>query len=373
MKKKIGVVGNSAWNIYNFRQNLIKHLLTEGYDIVTIAPDDGYGKHLEKLGCLYQPVHMQPKGNNPLKDLLFAKDLYYCYRHHKLDAVLQFTIKPNIYGSLAAKLAGIPCINNVTGLGTVFLHNNLTTKIAKILYKISFRFPYRIFFQNEDDRSLFLKLGLVREEKTALIPGSGVDLEKFLPSPSFTRNHPFVFLMIARLLYDKGIVEYAEAAQLLKKQAIPCVCKVLGSIETDAGLGVTHEKVMQWVEGQFIEHIEKVEDVRPYIAQADVVVLPSYREGTPRSLLEAASMAKPLIATNVPGCKEVVKDGYNGFLCHPQSATDLAEKMKKMYLLTDEQLKTMGQNSRTYMQEKFDQKIVFQIYTETLQTLFQNI
>lgn len=370
MKKKIGVVGNSAWNIYNFRQNLIKHLLAEGYDIVAIAPDDGYGEHLKKFGCQYQSVYMQPKGNNPLKDLRFANELYRSYRHYQLDAVLQFTIKPNIYGTFAAKLAGIPCINNVTGLGTVFLHNNVTTKIAKALYKIAFRFPYRIFFQNQDDLSLFLSLKLAKKEKTTLIPGSGVDLEKFSPSSSFVRNSPFVFLMIARLLYDKGVVEYVEAAKLLQAAGIPCICKILGSIETDAGLGVTQTQVNQWINEKLVEHVGRVEDVRPYIAQADVVVLPSYREGTPRSLLEAASMAKPLIATDVPGCREVVKDGYNGFLCEAQSAKDLADKMKKMYFLPNEQLAAMGENSRKYMQEKFDQKIVFQIYTDTLHALF---
>jgi glycosyltransferase involved in cell wall biosynthesis len=216
---------------------------------------------------------------------------------------------------------------------------------------------------------LFLSLKLVRKEKTEIIPGSGVNLESFLPQNEHQRQSPFVFLMIARLLYDKGIVEFVEAAKLLKSKSIHAVFRVLGGIETAAGLGVSKAEVEEWVKQGWIEYIDKVEDVRPYIQKADVVVLPSYREGTPRSLLEAASMEKPLIATDVPGCKEVVKHQYNGFLCQVCNAQDLAQKMQEMYELDEATLKQMSKNSRTYMIEKFDQKIVFQRYSKALKSI----
>jgi glycosyltransferase involved in cell wall biosynthesis len=366
MAVKIGLVVNSAWNIYNFRRDLIQHLMSEGYEIVAIAPNDGYGEHLKKIGCLFEEAVMQPKSSNPIHDLIFAKSLYQIYKKHQLKAVLHFTIKPNIYGTLAAKWAGIPSINNVTGLGTVFLHNDLKSKIAHFLYKFAFKFPAKIFFQNNDDLSLFLSSRLVEKIKTEIIPGSGVNLETFRPQNEHQRQSPFVFLMISRLLYDKGIVEFVEAAKILKSKSIYAVFRVLGGIETAAGLGVSKAEVEEWVKQGWIEHIDKVEDVRPYIQKADVVVLPSYREGTPRSLLEAASMEKPLIATDVPGCKEVVKHQYNGFLCEVQDAQDLAQKMQDIYELEEEKLKEMSKNSRNYMIEKFDQKIVFQQYSEAL-------
>ncbi|GAB4337282.1 MAG: glycosyltransferase family 4 protein [Flammeovirgaceae bacterium] len=369
MGLKIGLVVNSAWNIYNFRRDLIQYLMSEGYEIVAIAPNDGYGEHLKRMGCVYEEVKMQPKSSNPIYDLIFTKNLFQIYKKHQLRAVLHFTIKPNIYGTLAARWAGIPSINNVTGLGTVFLHDDLKSKIAKFLYKFAFRFPAKIFFQNDDDLSLFLSLKLVRREKTEIIPGSGVNLDTFSPQDEFKRQSPFVFLMIARLLYDKGIVEFVEAAKILKNKSLNAVFKVLGGIETTAGLGVSKMQVNEWVKHGWIEHFDKVEDVRPFIQKADVVVLPSYREGTPRSLLEAASMEKPLIATNVAGCKEVVKHQFNGFLCEVRNANDLAQKMQEIYELHEEKLKQMGKNSRIFMAEKFDQKLVFQKYNNALKNV----
>jgi glycosyltransferase involved in cell wall biosynthesis len=308
---------------------------------------------------------MDCKGSNPANDLKLTLQLMNVYRAANLEAVLHFTIKPNIYGTLACRMLNIPAINNITGIGTAFLHQNLTSWVAQLLYRMSFKYPKKVFFQNEDDRKLFLKRKLVRTEVTEVLPGSGVDLEHFKPEKP-TQNTKFTFLMIARLLYDKGICEYIDAIKLLRKNHIEASFQILGKIEPEKSLGITEEQLNEWINEGLIEYLGTTDDVRPFIAKADCVVLPSYREGTPRTLIEAASMAKPIIATDVPGCRETVIDGYNGYLCQVKNAFDLAAKMTKMIALSPEDLTKFEINSRDYAEAKFDQNIVVAKYAQAL-------
>ncbi len=364
---RIGIIINSSWNIYNFRMGLIEAFLKEGHQVVCISPDDGFVENLKVKGCEFFAVEMERKGANPLKDLFLIFKLFSIYRQAKLDITLHFTIKPNIYGTLAARLSQIPSFNNVTGLGTVFIHNNLTSKIAQNLYRFAFQFPKKVFFQNQDDLALFLQKKLISKKITDLLPGSGIDTEKFEPAANeSSTNIKFTFLLIARLLYDKGILEYIEAIKILKKGNIDAHFQLLGKIETDKGLGVTEEILQTWIAENLVVYLGTTDDVRPFIQAADCVVLPSYREGTPRTLLEAASMGKPLIATDVAGCRETIIDGKNGFLCHVRNATDLALKMTKMLELSDDKYREMGKQSRLLAVMKFDQKIVVQKYLQTI-------
>lgn len=343
---------------------LIKAFLEKGYEVVAVAPEDGYTRFLTETGCRFYPLKMENKGSNPLKDISLLRQLYRIYKEIGPDIVLQFTIKPNIYGTLAASRLGIPVINNVSGLGTVFLHNNFVSKIAQLLYRVSFRYASKVFFQNEDDRGLFVNKKLVRKEKTALLPGSGVNLEKYLPLP-FQRHTPFTFLLVARILYDKGIREYIEAIRLLKnKEAFRFM--LLGALDEESALGIPKKQVMQWVEEGLIEYFPFTSDIAPFIEQADCLVLPSYREGTPRTLLEGAALAKPLISTNVPGCRDVVEEGYNGYLCRVKDSKDLANKMQIISRLPDTTLRLMGQNSRKLVVLKYDEKIVVASYLEEI-------
>ncbi len=360
---RIGIIINSSWNIYNFRLGLIEAFRQEGHQVVAIAPDDGFVEDLKAKGCEFFPVEMERKGANPLKDLLLIFSLFNLYRQAKLDIALHFTIKPNIYGTLAARLSQIPAVNNVTGLGTVFIHDNLTSAIAQKLYRFAFQFPKKVFFQNQDDLDLFLEKKLISKKITDLLPGSGIDTEKFKPEAvKNNTNSRFTFLLIARLLYDKGILEYIEAIKIVKKENINADFQLLGKIETDKGLGVTKEILQTWIDKNLVTYLGTTNDVRPFIQAADCVVLPSYREGTPRTLLEAASMGKPLIATNVAGCKETIIDGKNGFLCEVRNAEDLAKKMLKMIQLPENEYREMGKQSRLLAVMKFDQKIVVQKY-----------
>ncbi|MEN7548286.1 glycosyltransferase family 4 protein [Rapidithrix thailandica] len=367
---RIGIVINTSWNIYNFRKGLIKRLLEEGHEVVAIAPRDDFSPLLEQMGCEYQAIRVYRKSSNPISDLRLVYDLYKVYTKSSLDIVLHFTIKPNIYGSVAAALAGIPVINNVTGLGTVFLRENYKSYIAKTLYRYSFRLPKVVFFQNQDDRKIFLQQALVSEKITDLLPGSGVDIHHFSPveqSDNEANQSSFTFLLVARLLYDKGILEYVDAIRKLRKEGrVKAKFQLLGDIENAAGLGIPLTQVKTWQQEGLLEYLGRVADVRPYIAKADCVVLPSYREGTPRSLLEAASMGKPLVATDVPGCKEVVYESVNGYLCPAKDAEGLANALEKMWQTPQSTLEEFRKNSRTLAVSQFDQQIVINKYFQAI-------
>lgn len=207
---RIAIVLNTSWNIYNFRMNFVQSLLTNGHEVHTIAPVDDYSPRLVEAGCHHHQVKMDSRGANPLKDAALIFELYNIYRKVKPDIILHYTIKPNVYGTLAASLLGIPVINNVCGLGTVFLKDNLVSAVALMLYKLSFRFAKKVFFQNPDDLKLFLEKKLVPKNAVDLLPGSGIDLKKFKPM-NFSRNEKFTFLLISRLITDKGVLEYIEA------------------------------------------------------------------------------------------------------------------------------------------------------------------
>lgn len=360
---RVAIVINTSWNIWNFRRSLVRALQEAGHEVLAIAPPDAYSERLEtELGCRYVPIRMENKGTNPVKDALLTRRFYQIYRRERPDIVLQYTIKPNIYGTLAAKLAGIPSVNNVSGLGTVFIVKNLVSKVALGLYRFAFQFPRRVFFQNADDRQLFLQHGLVRPEVTGLLPGSGVDTDRFRPATEFTRQQPFVFLMIARVLYEKGVEEYFEAARRVRLAVPGTRVQLLGGVDESGGVGVKRAVFEQWLQAGNIEYLGTTDDVAAHIRQADCVVLPSYREGTPKTLLEAAAMGKPIVTTNVPGCRETVEDGRNGLLCKVRDAEDLAAKMLHILRVPEHVLEAMGKAGRHLAETKFDEQLVLSKY-----------
>ncbi|MBC5774281.1 glycosyltransferase family 4 protein [Pontibacter sp. KCTC 32443] len=362
---RIAIVINTSWNIFNFRMSLIKALLAEGHEVVAIAPHDSYSQRLIDAGCRFVPVTME-KGTNPFKDIWLTWRLYRAYSRVKPDVVLHYTIKPNIYGAIAAHLAHIPSINNVSGLGTIFIKKDYISNIALRLYKQAFQYPFKVFFQNQDDRRLFLKHKLVRAGITEVLPGSGIDLQEFKPMPKPDPDAPFTFLMIARVLYEKGVAEYMEACRLLKEKYPGIKCQLLGQVDELSRFGIKQTVLDEWLATGAVEYLGTTDDVATIIAQADCVVLPSYREGTPRTLLEAAAMAKPLIATNVPGCREVVQQSINGLLCRVRNASDLADKMEQMLQMPPEQLQRMGEASRQIAETRFDVNFVIQRYLHAI-------
>lgn len=365
---KVAIVLNTSWNIYNFRLNFVKALISNGYEVHTVAPVDDFTSYLTAIGCHHHPVRMDSRGINPLKDIALVVELWSIYRSVKPDIILHYTIKPNVYGSLAASFLGIPVVNNVCGLGTVFLKKNLVSLVAKALYRWTFRFPKKVFFQNPDDRDLFVSNKLVPPGAADLVPGSGIDLKRFVPGP-FARNKQFTFLLISRMITDKGIMEYVEAVSKLKAKGLDARFQILGAKDPKHQRGIPTQVIDQWIESQTIEYLGTTEDVQPFIKSADCIVLPSYREGTPHTLLEAASCAKPIIATDVPGCHNVVKHNYNGLLCQLRNAADLASKMDEMAHLDDDALRQFGANGRLKMEQEFDEAFVINKYLETLDEL----
>lgn len=365
---KVAIVLNTSWNIYNFRLNFVKALLAEGHEVHTIAPVDDYTQYLQDVGCIHHKVKMDSRGANPIKDSALIIELWSIYRKLKPDVILHYTIKPNVYGTLAASWLKIPVINNVCGLGTVFLKKNLVSAIAILLYKWTFRIPRKVFFQNPDDLKLFLKRGLVPAHSADLLPGSGIDLNKFAPT-EFRRNKTFTFLLISRLITDKGVLEFIEAVKRLKARGLNAHYQILGAKDPKHQRGIKLKTIDEWISSGIIEYLGTTDDVRKFIKSADCIVLPSYREGAPHTLLEAASSSKPIIATDVPGCHHVVNHNLNGFLCRLKDADDLAEKMADMTMLDDETIRKFGENGRKKVESEYSESIVINKYIEALSSL----
>jgi len=358
---------NAGWNVVNFRTPLVKGLIADGHRLTVLTPDDGHAEALTGLGCAFVPLPMDLKGLAPHRDGALVWRFQREFRRLRPDCVLSFTIKNNIYGALAARRHGQPVLPNVTGLGTAFLSGRALQLVAEQLYRRAFARCPTVFFQNGDDRELFLDRRLVTAEQTRVLPGSGIDLAKFAP-PKAPRpdGRPFTFLLIARLLRDKGVVEFAEAARTLRARLPDARFVLLGPLGADNRTAIPAETVESWVSEGIVEHHPPVGDVRPLIAEADCVVLPSYREGAPRTLLEAAAMGRPLIATDVPGCRSVVDDGVTGLLCAVRDADSLALAMARMAAMPPGQRAAMGRAGRAKMEREYDQAIVVDAYRDAI-------
>ncbi len=364
--KKVILVSNTAWSIFNFRSGLMKKLDEEGFKVISIAPFDEYA---HKIPYEYHEIKMNNKGTNPFEDFVLFLRFFLLYRKLKPDVILHFTPKPNIYGTLAAKLLKKPCINNVAGLGTVFIQESLVTKIVRTLYSISQKSAQKIFFQNREDQVIFQKFGIF--ENTDLLPGSGIDTKRFSPQEKKSNNNYFAFLLHSRLIWDKGVGEFVEAARKIKRKNPDVKFQILGFLDVENTSAISKEQMDKWVDEGVIDYLGAVIDVREYIANSDCIVLPSYyREGIPRALLEAASMEKPIITTKNVGCKDVVDDGINGFLCEKKSVDDLVDKMNQMLLLTLKERNEMGIKGREKVVREFDEQIVIRKYFEAIEKIF---
>ncbi|QIK95844.1 glycosyltransferase family 4 protein [Sphingomonas sp. HDW15A] len=355
------IVSNCAWNIFHFRKPILDGLLRSGRKVTVSAARDGYETLLVEQGVAFEPLEFSASGKNPFEDALLAVRLRRIIRKAKPDAVLTFTIKPNIYGSLAAALSGTPAYPTVSGLGSAFLSGGILPKITKFLFRIALKGARLVFFQNEDDRELFHREKLVELEKTRLVAGSGIDLDAF-KAASLPTSKPFTFLQIGRILADKGVRELVEATRILRAEGKTCRVLLLGEIGSDNPSAIPASEVRKWIDEGLVEHVPPVNDVRPIIAQAHTLILPSYREGLPRSLLEGAAMARPLLASEVPGCRDLVSDGVNGFLCQARSSRSLADAMARMIDLSRDDLVRMGTKSRALAERKYDQSLVTEAY-----------
>jgi len=368
--KTIAIVINTSWNIYNFRLGLLKAFQAEGARIIAIAPRDEYSDKFEALGIEYYEIKFNNKGVNPIDEIKLTYDLYKLYKKTSPDILLHYTIKPNIYGAIAARILGIPVISNISGLGTVFLNQNISSKIARQLYRFSLYYPKIVFFQNAEDKELFIRKKLVKKSKAKLLPGSGINTNNFMPTKSIQqgdKEKSIQFLFIARLLKDKGIQEFVKASRKVCTQysgTISIKFNILGSYYPNNPTAITRREMEAWQEEGVINYLGESDNVKSIIAKSDCIVLPSYREGLSRVLLEASSMEKPIVTTNVPGCKDVVVDGLTGYLCEVKDSQSLATQMMKIISMTQSQRLTMGKKGREKMIAEFDEKIVVGKYFE---------
>ncbi len=368
--KKIAIVVNNSWYAWNMRANLGFAFQKQGYEVVFICPYDEYSQKI-KEHFEYQDISINSKGINPIEDLKTIYRYYKIYRKLKPDIILQYTIKPNIYGTIAANILKIPTINNIAGLGTLFINQNIITKIAKCLYKASQKKATKIFFQNQDDFKMFVNEKLVQKEKCDILPGSGVDLDKFQPIEK-KDDGIFRFLLISRMLWAKGIQEFVDAARIIQQKYSNVEFQLLGHLDMKSPTAISNEQMDVWVKEGYINYLGSSDDVRVEISRVDCIILPSfYREGTPRILLESASMEKPIITTDNVGCRDVVDDGISGYLCEIKNAQDLANKMEKMLKLTDEQRKAMGKEGRKKVKKEFDERIVIDKYLESIKGILK--
>jgi glycosyltransferase involved in cell wall biosynthesis len=360
---------NAAWNIANFRAGLIRGLQADGWEVVAMAPRDAHVPRVEALGCRFVEVPMQGSGTNPWQDLKLYRRFKAALATERPAAFLGFTIKPNVYGSLAAQSLGIPVVNNIAGLGTVFVRRNWLTTVAHVLYRLALRRSHCVLFQNEEDRSHFVEAGLVKHAHTQRVPGSGVDLAAFapVPLPAFGPARPMRFLFIGRLLREKGVPELAIAARELRARGANIEVQLLGFLDVDNPSAISRAEIEAWQAEGVLDYLGSTDDVRPHIAAAHCIVLPSYyREGVPRTLLEAAAMARPLIASDSVGCRDAIDDGVNGFLVRVRDVSDLSRQMLRFAALGDDQREAMARASRHKAEREFDEQLVVDAYRHLL-------
>lgn len=369
-RRTIVVIGGFAESLLNFRGPLLRTLVERGHRVVACAPAASAGvvDALAAMGVAYHDVPFKRAGLRPDQDLRALGTLVALLREIRPDIVLGYTIKPVIYGLLAARLAGVPRqFAIITGLGYAFVNSGararLVRAVVRRLYRLSLGSADRVFFQNPDDRALFEQMGLVRDAAQAvLINGSGVDVDAFQPAP--IPHGPASFLLIARLLRDKGISEYVEAARMIRARYPQAVFRLAGWID-DNPAAISERELSAWTAEGVIEYLGRLDDVRPALAASSVYVLPSYREGTPRTVLEAMAMGRPVVTTDAPGCRETVRDGRNGYLVPVQDAAALARALER-FLVEPGLIETMGREGRRMAVAKYDVRKVNGVILQTL-------
>ena len=370
-QNKIIISANVLFTITNFRKSLIEFLKDKNIEIVCVSNSDELSlsslQILKDLNVRFIKVDISRKGLNPIEDLKYLLNLIKVYKKEKPDLVMHFTIKPNIYGTLAARIAAIPSINTINGLGSAIIKDNFLSKILKYLYKFSLFFSSKVFFQNSDDLNFFVSDKLVNKNKTGIVPGSGVDTNFFKDCES--NNDKLTFLLVSRLLKDKGIYEYIDAIKGLDIQNKKCRFLLAGQFDSGNPTAITTDEVKYWEESSTIEFLGKTDNIKEFLKLADVIVLPSYREGLSRVLIESASAFKPIITTNVAGCKDVVVEKENGFLCDVKSASSLKNCIEKMINISNDERKIMGLNSNKIAINKFDKDIVNRVYFEEIKKI----
>ena len=371
---KILFFANTDWYLYNFRLPLAAFLRNKGWQVLFVSPPGPYGDRLRAAGYHWVPLSLERRSLNPVRELLVLHRLRQIYARERPDLVHHFTIKSVVYGALLARLMGIPCVNAVTGLGHVFTSQRWRMRALRPLVRGLLRLALggagsRLVLQNPDDVAAFQQHRLIAPESIRLIRGSGVDIARFSPTERSDATRSLRLLLASRLLWEKGIGEYVEAARRLRAGGLVVECWLAGAPDPGNPASIDEAQLAAWQAEGAVTLLGQVEDMPALLAQVDVAVLPSYREGVPRSLLEAAACGLPLIATDVPGCREVVREGENGLLIPPRDPAALGKAIAR--LAGDAALRRrMGEASCQLAVAEFAQEAVFEqtlaVYRELL-------
>ena len=372
MKKNIAIIENHIISTNTVRQKLTQVLIDAGYNVTVLST--GTAKEIAVAQSKgFNVINVGSSNTNVLDVFKYIKNLRNALKSTKADVCLTFTMRPAIWGNMVTRFLRIPTITNITGIGPLAESESFAYKIARTLYKFVLKKTALVFFQNNDDKAIFLDNKFVKQQQVRIIPGSGIDYEHFAPRPQKRNDGRFVFLFISRLIKDKGILEFVEAARNIVEQNPLVSCQVLGpyySQNLKENI-ITEKQIMHWLDDGIVQYLGAADDVRPFIAEADCVVLPSYREGMSNVLLEAGSMQKPCITTDTTGCSDIVQDGLTGYLCKVQDAGDLQQKMQKMINASADERHTMGINAREIIKQKFAKKIVTDAYLNAITNVVQ--
>lgn len=367
--KTILLVSNLASTFLLFRRELIIDWVAQGHRVICAGASDTPSSRFSEIGAEFISLPIHRGSMNPWHEMVFIWHLFTLLFHRRPDVAISYTIKPNSYLPPLAFILGIPTIAVATGLGFAFLRSGWAARLARSIFLWGMSFANVTCVLNADDRDVLQKSGKSWSDRTTILPGEGVDTSYFSALAPKEKERTLIFLMIARLLKDKGVREFAAAAQKIKDKYPHARFWLLGALDAENPSGITQSELDRMTKLGAIEYRGIVDDVRPIIAEVDCVVLPSYREGIPRSLLEAGAMRRPLIATNVPGCADVVIDGVNGFLCSPKDAESLARAMDKMISLDSNVRTVMAEKSRRRIDEYFSIEKVLSAYRVMLMPL----
>ncbi|HWA02335.1 MAG TPA: glycosyltransferase family 4 protein [Rhizomicrobium sp.] len=364
---KVALVANTSWYLYNFRRRLMSALRDTGYEVLAVAPEDAYTARLVSEGFEHHHIPLDATGLSPMRELQCTLRLRRLLRTQRVGTVFSFTPKGNIHCGFAITGPGVTFVPNISGLGRAFSGESSLIWLAKASFKRAFRRAATVFFQNNDDLRLLVDAGIVDGAKARRIPGSGVDLQRFSMNGCRVRaaGGP-VFLFVARLLWEKGLGQYVAAARAIRARVPSARFQVLGWVQHDE-TGVPLRTIDQWVNEGAIEFLGASDDVREQMLAADCIVLPSYyREGVPRSLLEAAALEKPVVTCDVAGCRDAVDDNSTGYLCRPQDVGDLVAALEKFIALPQSEREEMGRRGRAKMEAEFDERFVIRQYLDVL-------
>ena len=354
--KKILILANLDMGLYNFRKELLQSLLDQGYEVYISLPMGERISDMEAMGCKFLETPVDRRGMNPVADL----KLFFTYR--KLlktiqpDVVLTYTIKPNIYGGLACRMAKVPYLSNITGLGSAIHNGGLVAKMLLMLYRMSAKYASCLFFQNSQNQEFFREKGAI-SKNSVLLPGSGVNIKEYTYENYPQKEVPLSFLFIGRLMRDKGVGELLEAARNIRKDHPEVTFDLVGFCEEE--YQETFEKLN---EGNVVNALGQQKNVREFIISHSATVLPSYHEGTANVLLESASSGRPCIASKIPGCMELIDHGVTGYVCTPKDAADLEKTLRQFIALSYEEKRQMGVLGRLKMEREYDRKIIIEHY-----------